>query len=528
MATTFTTVDAYFLQSQCKYGLIVAHPVSQEECDGYWKKLKMYTKGIKSKNWTPSCAFNVMCAHPNCQRQRGWNNRVNARNFKDQHWKKEHPTETDIRLKVVSHWVIEKEMRIVDDKAIEFTKCVTEYRLVTKCGLTYINPQHQVDMNMMNCTANDNQLDVYSGPHSSNIASRRHTPYQSPLNQNDINSTHSNQILLNIGGGNDLNMNGNDVIHMHVMDTTHGPSDDAMDLLSPHSRMSIVGTYTDDTMGNYMPHSDEDDDFTHGDIIQTSHNHNNDRTSETDSASIHRNLMDTARAPVQNNHNASKRKYIDSTIESDCESIMPTKKRKIHETQHEAEHNDEAMNVLADIQRAVRDLNQVADRLSERDKQFRTVEQVVVQLQNVSDELKHTKEQFDDLQNAFKDLECQYQSHLLTQQTEEVNTTNQVVNDMDVQRSDLKSKHLLDYTSNEGKHIWSFDQHASTETHLLQCKLCAKSKDIKASILNQGASDEKKESASDEQKDTANQKKTSFAQGQSTSLCVCPLYLMIC
>eukprot|EP01083_Nonionella_stella_P074207 201187_1 len=157
MATTFPRIDAHLLHAQCKYGLIVAHPVSPEECKTYWKKLKLYKHGIKSKNYKPSYIYNVVCAHPICQN--GWSSRVNSRSFKDNHWKKQHPTDHDIQLRVVSYWTVAKEKKMIDGCMTEFTQCITEYRLVSRNSLNYINPCDEVHINMANVTANDSTLD---------------------------------------------------------------------------------------------------------------------------------------------------------------------------------------------------------------------------------------------------------------------------------------------------------------------------------------------------------------------------------
>eukprot|EP01084_Bolivina_argentea_P201823 344938_1 len=192
---------------------------------------------------------------------------------------------------------------------------------------------------------------------------------------------------------------------------------------------------------------------------------------------------------------------------------MPLKRRKIETTQHESASGDNS-NVLTEIQQAVRQLNAVANRLLEREKQFGAMEHVVAQLQNVTVELKHTKEQFEDMHNAFNELKSEFHSHLMNE-SQDVIEKNSLINDMDIQRSELHSKHLLAYTSNEGKHIWSLDERKSEQedtSYFLQCKLCATSKKIKKSILNDDAIDERNQSET--------QKKPSFSHGCLIILCV--------
>eukprot|EP01083_Nonionella_stella_P072649 195935_1 len=124
------------------------------------------------------------------------------------------------------------------------------------------------------------------------------------IKENTRNHTRSNHGISkpNDSINNDLNMSDNDGVQTHVMDTAHGPSDDA-------------NNYNTDAMLHHNTSKSDHNDFIHGHVIDTphtpNHNNNNARTSHVDIHVIHRHVMDTPHGPIQNN-NEKTRKYIDA------------------------------------------------------------------------------------------------------------------------------------------------------------------------------------------------------------------------
>eukprot|EP01084_Bolivina_argentea_P058189 106268_1 len=189
----YARVTAAQLTNSCPHGLIKQYPLQREESKRYWKKNNCdIDKIITTKRWSPLQQLTVICQHSDCINTQTWSDRVNARSFKESHWKNKHTQCVAINMKVVSFWSTQN---VTTGTILE-----TEYRLVNVNSLAYINPSNDMHINISdpvtstNNDTDDNNTNNRNISHDIFDSNNNHNNTDNNTDTNINNNTDSNSV----------------------------------------------------------------------------------------------------------------------------------------------------------------------------------------------------------------------------------------------------------------------------------------------------------------------------------------------